>query len=248
MAQPTVVEQITENLAYRIAAGLHPPGALLPSVRQLASELGASTASVNSALGRLASLGFADSRRGLGYVVRDIRLYGRIDTLRYVFRFARKVPDLSTRLFADMINIDHLLVVDALRTFVGAPQSYDSTLVLSAIDQMELLVNNSPASRTEIMTAELHVLRCVFASLEKPAALSIFNSVGEVLITVPEAAQAFYSPADPAAHLVFMRAVQAAKDIEMDMSLLDLPAVELGLREYHDSVIAAFKEHISAPG
>lgn len=247
MLQPTVVEQITEDLAYRIAAGLHQPGELLPSVRQLATELGASTASVNSALGRLASLGFADGRRGLGYVVRDIRLYGRIDTWRYVFRFARKVPELSARLFADMINIDHLLVVDALRTFSAATENYDSAVVLQAVDQMELLVNSSHASRTDIMTAELHVLRCVFASLDKPAALSVFNSVGEVLITVPEAAQAFYSPADPAAHLLFMRMVHTAKDNEVDISALDLSVVEAGLRDYHDGVIAAFRQHIRTP-
>ncbi|MBL1075385.1 winged helix-turn-helix transcriptional regulator [Nocardia sp. 2] len=245
MSKPTVVDAITEELAYRVAAGVYPPGALLPSVRQLAVEFSASTPTANSALGRLAALGFAEARRGLGYVVRDIRMYGGIDTWRYLLRFAHRVPDQAAKLFADIIDVDHLLVMDAVRTFVDAPERYDITPIIHAADRMELLVSDSNSALTDIMAAELHLLRCAFAALGKPGVLSLFNTIGEVLVTVPEAAQAFYEPLEPAGHVLLARKFQEIRELDTDVGLPDLSVVELLMREYHNQVIAAFRDLIT---
>ncbi|MFE3190785.1 FadR/GntR family transcriptional regulator [Nocardia sp. NPDC059240] len=246
VSKPTVVDAITEQLAYRIAAGIYQPGELLPSVRQLATEFGASTPSANSALGRLAALGFADVRRGLGYTVRDIQVFAGIDTWRYLFRFAHQVPDQAARLFSDIIDIDHMLIMEALRTFAADPSRYDLTQAIQATDRMELLIADKNSSLNDIMAAELHMLRCALAALGKPGVLSLFNTVGEILVSIPEAAQAFYEPLEPAGHVLIGRKLEEIRDMSTDFEAPDLSVVELVMREYHNQVITTFRDLITA--
>ncbi|MEV0295823.1 GntR family transcriptional regulator [Nocardia sp. NPDC050710] len=243
MAKPTVVDEITEQLACRIAAGDYLPGDLLPSVRQVAAEFGASTPIANSALGRLAALGFAEPRRGLGYTVRDIRLYGGIDTWRFVFRFAHRIPNRATEIFADIIDVDHMLVVQAIRTLAADPRSYDTTQSGQALDRFELLVDEG-AELAEIMSAELHLLRCLFSALGHPGFLSLFNTVGEVLIAVPEAGQAVYGPIEPEGHLALARRLHTLWQSGTELAAPELDGLEMLLRTYHDQVVETFRELI----
>ncbi|MEV6558207.1 winged helix-turn-helix domain-containing protein [Nocardia sp. NPDC051756] len=244
--QHTVVDDITEQLAYRIAAGLHQPGELLPSVRQVAAEFGTSTPTANSALGRLAALGFVEPRRGLGYLVRDIQLYGGIDTWRFLFRFARQLPDRAAMLFADVIDVDHMLVMEAFQTFIADPRRYDLSVAVQALDRFELLVGDENTSRTDLMAAELHMLRCVFAAVGKPGKLSLFNTVGEVLIMIPEVGEAFYGPVEPAGHLFLGRMLQQIWQSDTELDLPELGVLETIMRNYHDQVVETFRTLIGA--
>ncbi|MFD6157499.1 FadR/GntR family transcriptional regulator [Nocardia sp. NPDC060256] len=246
VATPTVVDDITEQLAYRIAAGSYQPGELLPSVRQVAAEFGVSTPTANSALGRLAALGFVEARRGLGYLVRDIQLYGGIDTWRFMFRFAHRVPDRAATIFADIIDVDHMLVMQAIRAVAAEPRRYDMSRAVHALDRLELLVGEDTSELTEIMAAELHMLRCMFAALGKPGFLSLFNTVGEMLISIPEAGQAFYDPVAPAGHVVLCRNLLEIWESEVDIDLPAIGMIETLVREYHDQVVQTFGELIGA--
>ncbi|WP_405484999.1 FadR/GntR family transcriptional regulator [Nocardia sp. NBC_00511] len=245
-SKPTVVDAITEQLAYRIASGGYQPGELLPSVRVLATEFGSSTPTANSALGRLAALGFAEPRRGLGYTVRDIRVFGGIDTWRYLFRFAHRVPEQAAELFADIIDIDHLLIMETMRTYAADPDRYDLSQVVEAAAQMESLVAAGDSPLGVIMAAELHLLRCAFVAIGKPGVLSLFNTLGEVLITIPEVAQAFYEPVEPAGHLLLVQRLGDIREFETGSGPADLSIVEILIREYHNQVIAAFRDLITA--
>ncbi|WP_069159830.1 GntR family transcriptional regulator [Nocardia altamirensis] len=246
MAQPTVVDDITEQLAYRIAAGVYQPGDMLPSVRQVATEFNTSTPTANSALGRLAALGFVEARRGLGYLVRDLNLYGGIDTWRFMFRFAHRVPDRAVKLFTDLIDIEHQLITQAMRVFAADPRRYDFSRAFHAADRFELLATNEKADRTDLMAAELHVLRSIFAALGKPGFLSLFNTAGEIFIATPEASQAFYEPLPPEGHLVLYRKLQEMALSEGPLEILDLGLIELLIRDYHDQVVQTFTELIAA--
>lgn len=245
VGKPTVVDDITEQLAYRIAAGRYRPGELLPSVRQVAAEFGASTPTANSALGRLAALGFAEPRRGLGYIARDIRLYGGVDTWRFLFRFAKQIPEQAIRLFADVIDIDHMLCMQAIRAFAADPRRYDMTRVGHALDQFELLINDGRSTQPELLSAELHLLRCTFAAVGNPGYLSLFNTMGEVLVTIPEAAAAFYGPLEPAGHLFFGRQIQRLRELESNAELPDVELIDTLMRTYHDQVVETFRELIT---
>lgn len=244
--KPTIVDTLTDHIAFRIAAGTYPPGTLLPSVRQVAAEFGASTPSVNSAMGRLAALGFVEPRRGLGYVVRDISLYGGIDTWRYVLRFAHRLPDRVAKLFADVIDLDHILVMQAIRTIAADPRRYDLSPATRAVDRLELLTTDEHATLPDIMRAELDVLRCLFAAIGQLALLSLFNTVGEMLISIPEAGAAFYGPVEPAGHVLVCRKLGELAEAAGSAAPEDLDLVDSLIRTYHDQVVETFHELVGA--
>ncbi|WP_067699526.1 FadR/GntR family transcriptional regulator [Nocardia jejuensis] len=246
MKIPTVVDEVTDTLAYRIAAGVYPPGELMPSVRRLAAEFGISTPTINSALGRLATVGFVEARRGLGNVVRDIYLYGGVDTARYIFRFARQLPERSAKIFGDIIDVDHLLLLQAVRTVSKNPRGYDHAPLARAIERFELLVATGDAGVPDIMRAELHVLRVGLAAVGQTVYLSLFNSIGELLIDTPEAGRAFYQPLEPAGHVVVARKMLELWQSGEPADDADLDAVDNLIRVYHDQVTESFREIVTA--
>ncbi|MBE9640087.1 PLP-dependent aminotransferase family protein [Salipiger mangrovisoli] len=65
----TLVEQVMETLRTRIAGRKAAPGTKLPSIRQLADQLGVSRSTVVEAYDRLVAEGIVQSRRGSGFYV-----------------------------------------------------------------------------------------------------------------------------------------------------------------------------------
>ncbi len=89
-ARPIAV-QICEQLSVGIASGKYPTGSRLPSVRELASEIGVNPNTVQKALERLEARGCIHSVRGSGWYVNDtieleeeLRLLGRKRTEEYL--------------------------------------------------------------------------------------------------------------------------------------------------------------------
>ena len=109
-AAPTLVEQASDRLAFAIASGEYPPGARLPSVRSLAAQYGINPSTVQVVLARHTSVGFVEAHDRVGYVVRDIRLVGGIETWRHLFRFSRQLPDLAAAMLADILATRRRLV------------------------------------------------------------------------------------------------------------------------------------------
>ncbi|MGH9138138.1 MAG: GntR family transcriptional regulator [Acidimicrobiales bacterium] len=194
MRESTVVEQATEELAFRIASGAFGPGTKLPSVRDLASELGINPSTVQVVLGRLQEAGFVDAHRRVGFVVRDIRLVGGIETWRFLFRFSQRLPDLAARMLADVLSTRLLLVSHALRLIAASPQRFDPAPLRQAVDQLELLVAAvDDDDLPRIARAELHAVRMVIASAGQGVGLAVFNSTGEMLLGVPAVVRALYT-------------------------------------------------------
>jgi len=68
-ADQTLVEQVMRQLMHRIERDAMRPGSRLPSIRQLAAEMGVSRFTVVEAYDRLVADGQAESRRGAGFFV-----------------------------------------------------------------------------------------------------------------------------------------------------------------------------------
>jgi len=71
---PTLSEQLVEVLDSRIREGTYPPGSLLPSESDLASEFSVSRATIRGALSALASIGRINRRQGIGTYVSKLSL------------------------------------------------------------------------------------------------------------------------------------------------------------------------------
>jgi GntR family transcriptional repressor for pyruvate dehydrogenase complex len=80
-ATTTRSSRIHARLRADILAGDHPPGAALPSERQLSEELGASRHAVREALKRLQQAGLVTISQGGATRVRDWRQHGGLDLL-----------------------------------------------------------------------------------------------------------------------------------------------------------------------
>jgi len=61
--------QLAENLVEGIVEGKHPPGQKIPSVRELAAEVGVNPNTVMRTYSELQSKGIIENKRGIGYFV-----------------------------------------------------------------------------------------------------------------------------------------------------------------------------------
>ena len=77
----SVPDDVFEQLAAEVTAGLLLPGASLPSERKLAELLGVSRPAVREALQRLAQAGLVEVRQGDTTTVRDYRRHGGLELL-----------------------------------------------------------------------------------------------------------------------------------------------------------------------
>lgn len=245
MQQQTVVDEIVDRLALKIASGLYRPGEMLPSVRLLAAEYDVNRTTAQLVLARLQAAGFVDAHRNVGFLVRDIRLYGGTEVWQHIFRFSRQLPDTAAKIFKDIIEIDELLLTRAVQTIAEDPRRYEAAPTRRAVDRLELLAATRPQSLADVVRAELHALRTVMAAVDQVMFLAAFNSAGEMLIQMPEAVQAFYVY-EPRSHAKAWRVFVTTweKGRPFDRGLLEFGA---GLSGYHAQVVERFRELVGAP-
>jgi GntR family transcriptional regulator len=61
--------QIADSISEKVMEGKYPPGEKIPSVRDLASEMGVNPNTVMRSLSELQSRGIIENKRGVGYYV-----------------------------------------------------------------------------------------------------------------------------------------------------------------------------------
>jgi len=191
----SVVDEVTDRIAFEIASGAYVPGDRLPSVRALALQHRINPSTVQIVMSRLRAAGFVDGAHRSGFVVRDIELYGGIDTWRYLFRFAQDLPERATRLFENFLATRRVLVMEVVRSIARAPSTVDLRALRQAVEQMEALAQRD-ASAEELARAELQASRLFMRQADQPVLLALYNTIGEILLTVPAVLRAMYSQPD----------------------------------------------------
>ncbi|GAA3208297.1 GntR family transcriptional regulator [Actinocorallia longicatena] len=206
MARRSVIDDVTETIAFQIASGAFQVGEHLPSIRQLAVRYEINPATVQQVLGRLRSAGFVEVHQGLGAVVRDVRLYGGIETWRYLFRFSGRLPGLAAQIVAEVLETKRLYVRLVLTSISENPGRYDLAPFDRAVRSFELLARGGDATPQDLHKATLHLLRTCMSITERGIGLGVLNSVGGMLGEVPEVLGVVYADPEAAAwwwrHLV----------------------------------------------
>lgn len=96
----SIYEQIAEHIVERIAAGSLQPEDRIPSVRELALDMGVNPNTVQRSYGRLQEQGFIYNQRGVGYFVaadapKAVRAYlsdgFEQDALPQMFRIMQRI-------------------------------------------------------------------------------------------------------------------------------------------------------------
>ena len=107
-----IYRQIVDHACNLILNGSWEPGARVPSVRELAAELGVNTRTVLKAMEELQDTGVIFSRRGMGYILSDDAPQKVRNQLRKEF-FDATLPRLSAEM--KMLGISAEELAEALK-------------------------------------------------------------------------------------------------------------------------------------
>jgi DNA-binding FadR family transcriptional regulator len=244
MGSQTVVADVADELARRVAAGEYQPGDLMPSVRQVAEEFEMNRATAQLTLGRLESYGFVEARRGKGFTIRDVREAGGVDVYRQLFRFSIPMPDIAIEMFRDIVDVERNLVLEALLTYTGGEQRIDSAELKNAIDELESIARQSDPDFRQLLALEVALVRRLLTVLGLPMQRAILNSIGEMVLEVPEAVESYFAGAADL-HVLVWRALAAVWDSGSGPSEAQLALFEDLFGMYHEKVVARFEELVA---
>jgi len=103
-----IYQQIAEQVRERIAGGEWPAGERIPSVREMAVNLGVNPNTVTRSYQTLLDSGIIDNRRGIGYFVADEAQEKIVEQLKNQF-VGEELPRLFQMMQQLRIGIDELL-------------------------------------------------------------------------------------------------------------------------------------------
>ncbi|WP_043734365.1 GntR family transcriptional regulator [Nocardia asiatica] len=241
MGSQTVVADVADELARRVAAGEYQPGDLMPSVRQVAEEFDMNRATAQLTLGRLESYGFVEARRGKGFTIRDVRAAGGVEVYGQLFRFSIPMPDIAIEMFRDLVDVERNLVLEALLGYTGGEYRIDSAEMKAAIDELESIAREDDPDLRQLLALEVALVRRLLTALGLPMQRAILNSIGEMVLQVPEAVEAYFAGA-PDLHVLVWRALAAVWDSGSGPSEAQLALFEDLFGMYHEKVIVRFEE------
>ena len=240
MESKTMVADIAEELTRRVVGGEYAPGELMMSVRQVADEFDVNRATAQLVLGRLESLGIVVARRARGFVISDIRDSGGVDVSGYVFRLSQ-TPTEAFEMFRDAVDVERTIVLEALLAYATLEEPPDLAVVESGIDELESIARLDKPDHSLMFEKELGIVRHVLAALHQPFRKAVLNSIGEMILSLPEATAAYY-PAEPDVRVLVWRAFVAARKTEAGPTQSQLALFEDLLDMYHQQVIERFAE------
>ncbi|MFV2173597.1 GntR family transcriptional regulator [Actinomadura sp. LOL_016] len=243
MGRSTALDVVADDLALQIATGRLRAGDTLPSIRQLAGRYELNPSSIQQVLGRLRMAGFVEPRHGVGVVVRDIRLYGGIQTWQYLFRFSSRLPELTVRNVQEILETLQLFYQAALVKLVPDSKGTDPAPARRAFAQLELLAQSGTVRAADVHRGVLGVLRAVLAGLGGGVTLGLLNSMGDVLAEVPEVLEALYGEA--AEHVWFWGNVITAWETADEELARGTLAV---LDDWHAVALRRLRDRLTAAG
>jgi DNA-binding GntR family transcriptional regulator len=121
---------IADELRRRIAAGEYPPGRLLPSESELATEHNVSRVTVRKALGHLKSEGIVDSRQGFGWYTVTTPLRQSLRDLTTIERQIRAAGREPSR---ELVRFAFIPTPARLTEILGT----DSVLEIARVDRVD---------------------------------------------------------------------------------------------------------------
>jgi GntR family transcriptional regulator, transcriptional repressor for pyruvate dehydrogenase complex len=237
----SVVEEVTSRIAFEIASHVIAPGERLASVRELARIHQINPSTVQIVLARLRAAGFVDD----AFIVRDIELYGGIDTWRYLFRFAQQLPERATKLFENFLSTRRVLVMEVVRT-ISQQQPHtkpDLRDLRRAVERLEGLAQQpNGVAPEDFARAELQASRVFMRQADQPVLLALYNTIGEILLTVPAVLAAMYS--DPTFNVGLWRALVDRWETGDYVTDKDIAQASTALAAFHATCVTEFRKRL----
>lgn len=241
MEAKTVVADVADELARRIASGQYSPGDLMPSVRQVADEFTINRATAQLVLGRLESFGLVEARRAKGFSIRDVRIEGGVDVYRRMFRLSMGSGELAVDLFHDIVATERSIVMETLLAYTEHAGEFDHAELHADIDELEALARAAEPDRRAMLGVELAIVRKLLGALGQTMQRAVLNSIGEMILDVPEAVESHFAVAADL-HVLVWRALAAVWDSGSAPSDAQLALFDDIFTMYHERVVVRFDE------
>jgi GntR family transcriptional regulator, transcriptional repressor for pyruvate dehydrogenase complex len=129
----SVSDQVFRILSRDIFSGRYPPGELLPTQRQLASELGVNMTSLREAVKRLEQLRLVESRQGEGMRVRDWRSHSGLDVLVHL---VVGPSGIDPHTLGAVLEARRLMLVEAARLAADRRSDEQAELLVELADRV----------------------------------------------------------------------------------------------------------------
>lgn len=94
--------QIADRITDKVVSGTYPPGEKIPSVREMAAEVGVNPNTIMRTYNELQTLNVIENKRGIGYFVKENAQKSVIERKKSHF-FERIIPEIVHQ--ADMLGI-----------------------------------------------------------------------------------------------------------------------------------------------
>ena len=241
MTSPTIniAAQIERTLTVEILRGAHPADTRLPTVRALATRFEVTPATVQRALARLEMTGLVTARQGSGTTVNNAEEVGGLGLVPAWLQAMADQPERAGRILGDFLEIrrivaSRLLVRHRVELVEALPELGKQAVALTQID---------PTDIDALRSADLGFARSLLRRTGNLAALSVLNTAGDVLRTVPHVAEAMY--AEPLTNAQSMGEVLQALVSEIDDGALNR-TVEASIAAVDAGTVRRFEARLRA--
>jgi DNA-binding FadR family transcriptional regulator len=179
----TAIDAVVQALLIDIMRGAYPPGARLPSERDLALAVKASRPTLREALRRLGAWQLVEPRRGSGVVVRPVADWS-IEVLPAYLRHARPAdgPPAIRRMLLDLLALRRMLLVDVIRLVAGRVPA-GGTAAARAQVAIAAAMRDTPAT---FVREDFKVMRLVVEAAGLLPAVWMLNRMASVYREVAE--------------------------------------------------------------
>jgi hypothetical protein len=151
------------------------------------------------------------------------------------------MPDIAIDMFRDVVEVQRGIVMEALLAYTGSEQDIDPAELKADIDELESLTRLEVPDFRQILAIEVALVRKLLTALGLSMQRAILNSIGEMVLEVPEAIEAYFAGAADL-HVLVWRALVAVWDSGSGPSDAQLALFEDLFGTYHKKVVARFEE------
>lgn len=187
---PNASARIEHALALRILRGDPAPGERLPSVRALAVEFGVTAPTIQRVVARLEGRGLVQAVHGSGVVVLDARRHGGLDVLPLWFEAHAAEPAAGAKMLGDVLAVRRGMAAQLI------PRHRDALLAAAPMLAQHLVAQQAATELWPRAEADLAAARALLEICDNAAAIAIFNTVEQLVRTVPHVAEALYGDAE----------------------------------------------------
>lgn len=230
-----ISSRIEREITLRILRGDYPAGMRLPPVRELAESFEVNPSTIQRVVARLETRGLIRARQGSGLAINDPAQCGDITLLPLWLETRMDHPQDAADILADLLEVRRILASRLVirhrhRLREAAPELLKASLQMMDAEDVEA-----------IMEADLKMIGLVVARTQNLVAMTVFNTVAEVVRSHRSVAEAMY--AEPARNMEAMAEVVAAFDRDTE-GLSD--TIDRVLMDIDQRTVARFLEHLEA--